>query len=104
MWQNKADRAKQIKTKAIVNEDPTEKLIRSLQEENTRLKKLLESGGKLPVDPNVPADGAKVDVAAEEAALKKQLEDNNKAMENMQKTYEEKLKEAQEQVNVFFIV
>ena len=28
---NLADRAKQIKTKAIVNEDPTEKLIRELK-------------------------------------------------------------------------
>ena len=32
-----ADRAKQIKTKAIVNEDPTEKLIHSLQEVNVSL-------------------------------------------------------------------
>jgi hypothetical protein len=30
-----------------VNEDPTEKLIRSLQEENERLKKMLGSGGKI---------------------------------------------------------
>jgi hypothetical protein len=42
-----ADRAKQIKTKALVNEDPTEKLIKSLQEENAKLKELLKSGGKL---------------------------------------------------------
>ena len=28
-----------------MNEDPTEKLIRSLQEENDKLKKMLESGG-----------------------------------------------------------
>ena len=42
-----ADRAKQIKCKAVINEDPTEKLIRSLQDENARLKKLLNSGGKL---------------------------------------------------------
>jgi hypothetical protein len=42
-----ADRAKQIKCKAIVNEDPTEKLIKSLQEENAKLKQLLASGGKL---------------------------------------------------------
>ena len=42
-----ADRAKQIKTKALVNEDPTEKLIADLRAENARLKKLLESGGKL---------------------------------------------------------
>ena len=47
---NSADRAKQIKTKAIVNEDPTEKLIRDLKDENARLKKLLE-GGK--IDPSL---------------------------------------------------
>ena len=37
-----ADRAKQIKTKATVNEDPTEKLIRNLKDENEKLKELLE--------------------------------------------------------------
>ena len=37
-----ADRAKQIKTTASVNEDPTEKLIRNLKEENDRLKEMLE--------------------------------------------------------------
>lgn len=42
-----ADRAKQIKCKALVNEDPTEKLIKSLQEENAKLKELLKTGGKL---------------------------------------------------------
>ncbi len=40
-----ADRAKQIKTVATVNESATEKLIRTLKEENDRLKKMLESGG-----------------------------------------------------------
>ena len=40
-----ADRAKQIKTQAVVNEDPTDKLIRELQEENEKLKEMLESGG-----------------------------------------------------------
>lgn len=39
-----ADRAKQIKTSAKVNEDPTEKLIRELQEENEKLKEMLQSG------------------------------------------------------------
>lgn len=39
-----ADRAKQIKTKSSVNEDPTAQLIRELQEENERLKKAIESG------------------------------------------------------------
>lgn len=42
-----ADRAKQIKTKATINEDPTEKLIRDLHEENEKLKALLASGGKI---------------------------------------------------------
>ena len=37
-----ADRAKQIKTKATVNEDPTEKLIRELKEENDRLMEMLK--------------------------------------------------------------
>ena len=39
-----ADRAKQIKTKAIVNEDPTEALIRELREENERLKARMKTG------------------------------------------------------------
>ncbi|KER25228.1 hypothetical protein T265_14246, partial [Opisthorchis viverrini] len=45
-----ADRAKRIKNKAIVNEDPMEKLIRELKEENERLKLSLQSS-ELP--PNV---------------------------------------------------
>lgn len=41
-----ADRAKKIKNKAVVNENPMEKLIRELREENDRLKKSLS--GELP--------------------------------------------------------
>ena len=37
-----ADRAKQIKNKAKVNESPTDKLIRELREENDRMRLLLE--------------------------------------------------------------
>ena len=40
-----ADRAKAIKTQAVVNESPTEKLIRELREENQRLMEMLKSGG-----------------------------------------------------------
>jgi len=39
-----ADRAKQIKNKATVNENETDKLIREMREENQRLKEMLESG------------------------------------------------------------
>lgn len=41
----KADRTKQIKTTATVNEDPTDKLIRELKEENEKLVKMLKEGG-----------------------------------------------------------
>ncbi len=36
-----ADQAKKIKNKPVVNESETDKLIRSLKEENDRLKKVL---------------------------------------------------------------
>lgn len=38
-----ADRVKQIKNEAVVNENPLEKLIRELREENERLKKVIFS-------------------------------------------------------------
>ena len=37
-----ADRAKQIKNKAIINENQQDKLIRELKEENDRLRRQLE--------------------------------------------------------------
>lgn len=40
-----ADRAKAIKTKAVVNESPTEKLIRELREENQKLLEQLKMAG-----------------------------------------------------------
>ena len=39
-----AERTKKIQNKAIVNESPTDKLIRELKEENARLMKLLGQG------------------------------------------------------------
>ena len=49
-----ADRAKQIKNKATVNESPTDKLIRELREENEKMKLLLE--GKLKIIPLINKD------------------------------------------------
>ena len=40
-----ADRAKQIKCNAVVNEDPNSRLIRELKEEVARLRDLLRSQG-----------------------------------------------------------
>lgn len=45
MFKFSADRAKQIKTSAVINESPTDKLIRELREENQRLMELLKQGG-----------------------------------------------------------
>ena len=44
-----ADRAKQIKNKAVVNEDPNEKLIRSLKAEIEKLRAALGGDGPPPV-------------------------------------------------------
>lgn len=94
-----ADRAKQIKTKATVNEDPTDKLLRELKEENERLKKMMQ-GGKVDVN-IIDADGDGVDDRDAEALKKKWEEEmkarmmqNEQEMTNMKKTYEEKLKMA----------
>lgn len=43
-----ADRAKSLKTKAVVNESPTDKLIRELREENERLQKALQAAASNP--------------------------------------------------------
>ena len=51
-----ADRAKQIKTKATVNEDPTEALIRELKEQNEKLKNQLASGVVTDADIDVEED------------------------------------------------
>ncbi|XP_078581839.1 kinesin-like protein KIF28 isoform X1 [Branchiostoma floridae x Branchiostoma japonicum] len=103
-----ADRAKQIKTKVAVNEDPTEKLIRELQEENEKLKKLLESGGiptKLDDDSD---DEDEEDVKSlskdERERIRKEMEEEMQArilasqqeMEEMKKTWEEKMKQSHE--------
>jgi len=58
-----ADRAKQIKNKAVVNEDPQDKLIRELKAENDRLKKELAAAG----------GPAQVEVAKDEEAERQML-------------------------------
>ncbi|XP_063871952.1 kinesin-like protein KIF28P [Scylla paramamosain] len=95
-----ADRAKQIKTKAVVNEDPTEKLLRELREENEKLKKMMQ-GGKIDKD-FIDSDGNGIDDRAEgdlkkkwEEEMKARMLENEQEMINMKKSYEEKLKMAQ---------
>ena len=71
-----ADRAKQIKTKAVVNEDPTDKLIRELKEENERLKNRIKGG-------DVSEEELK-DLAGKDSVSKEELADlKKKWMEEM---------------------
>jgi len=69
-----ADRAKNIKNKAVVNENPVDKLIRELKEENERLKKSLQGGG-LPM----AVEGAGTMSPEEIAEMRKQMEEDIRA-------------------------
>lgn len=82
-----ADNAKRIKNNAMVNEDPSSKLIRDLRSEVDALRKqLLESGG-IAFDPQI---------TKEMTTLKEELAQREKLIAEMNKTWEERLKEAQE--------
>ncbi|VDK55560.1 unnamed protein product [Cylicostephanus goldi] len=78
-----ADRAKSIKTNAVVNENQTERVMRELREENERLQKQLKAGG-----------GAGGGGDSEEIeSLRRQLEQNQKEMAELEKTWQEKVAE-----------
>ncbi|KAK6012132.1 hypothetical protein OSTOST_22726, partial [Ostertagia ostertagi] len=74
-----ADRAKAIKTNAVVNENQTERLLRELREENERLQKELKGGG----------GGTNEEIES----LRRQLEQNQKEMAELEKTWQEKVAE-----------
>ncbi|XP_026192396.1 kinesin-like protein KIF13A [Cyclospora cayetanensis] len=85
-----ADRVKQIKNNAVVNENPLEKLIRELREENERLKKAM--GGAQPG----PARGTKPDPLMLDAIRKQyeeEIEANKRAMEEMTMSWQQKVEE-----------
>ena len=93
-----ADRAKQIKTKAVVNEDPTDKLIRELKEENERLKNRIKGGD---VSEEELKDLAGKDTVSKDelAELKKKwLEEMKVNMKNNEKEVTDHSKSTQEKV------
>ncbi|XP_037069265.1 kinesin-like protein KIF28P isoform X2 [Pollicipes pollicipes] len=92
-----ADRAKQIKTKATVNEDPTEKLLRELKEENERLKASMK-GGKIDLGNTKGMSEADKNALRKEMEeeLRAQMQENDREQEEMKKSYEEKLKAARQ--------
>ena len=65
-----ADRAKSIKTKAVVNESPTEKLIRELREENLKLMEQLKMAGQPIIVPGEPGQPQLVGVSEEGKLLR----------------------------------
>ncbi|KAM8875092.1 kinesin-like protein KIF1A isoform 12-T12 [Spinachia spinachia] len=56
-----ADRAKQIRCNAVINEDPNNRLVRELKEEVSRLKDLLFSQGLGDIIDTYPATGAVIE-------------------------------------------
>jgi hypothetical protein len=80
-----ADRAKKIQNVARVNENPQDKLVREMKEENEKLKEMMSTltlGGAVDV------------VALKEKQL--ELARAEEALQEMQRSWEDKLKDAQE--------
>ncbi|VDK53767.1 unnamed protein product [Anisakis simplex] len=90
-----ADRAKSIKTQAIINESATERMIRELKEENARLLEMIQSDKKDPHSLTLLSHEQD-----EVEALKKQLEENQKEMEQLQKTWQQRLDEQKQKGNM----
>lgn len=105
-----ADRAKKIKNKAVVNENPMDKLIRELKEENEKLKAAMTGDMSAMLAASGGGDGGgggggKAMTPEEEAALRKQMEDEIRAqmeenMKSMQsnENWDQKLKESRSEV------
>ncbi|XP_038074728.1 kinesin-like protein KIF28P isoform X2 [Patiria miniata] len=77
-----ADRAKKIKNKAVVNESPTERLIRELREENAKLLNMMKSGRN---------------VGSSDADVESLYKENERQMQEMDQTWEHRLLEAREE-------
>ncbi|XP_066301763.1 kinesin-like protein KIF28 isoform X1 [Branchiostoma lanceolatum] len=97
-----ADRAKAIKTKAIVNESPTDKLIRELKEENQKLMDMLKAaqGGGVMPQPMAVEEGednkgkfTEEEVEEMKRSMEEQLKRNQEEMETMKMTWEQRLQE-----------
>ncbi|KAG3115074.1 Kinesin-related protein 1 [Phytophthora idaei] len=107
-----ADRAKQIKNKAIVNEDPNQILIRQLKEELELLRKsMMENMDARPPSRGVGGVGEgelgaefngsrspRINTARERelAAIREQLEENQRLLQESEKSWNERLKETEE--------
>jgi len=93
-----ADRAKQIKNVAVVNEDPNQKMIRELKEEVERLRQLAQGQGQPEVDLETLTAQARRDAEAEAARkfaeYEEELAQSRKLLEELNKSWEEKERDA----------
>lgn len=89
-----ADRAKQIKNSAVVNEDENGKIIRELKKEIQALRDALAKGGAGagPAASEGMSDKEKEDYLA----LKEQMKQNEDLVARMNMSWEEKMKESEE--------
>ncbi|CAL1277290.1 unnamed protein product [Larinioides sclopetarius] len=93
-----ADRAKQIKTVAIVNEDPTEKLIKELRQENERLKRMLDKGAiDVPMQPGMTDEEIIKLRKKWEEEMYAAMAENDRDLLLIKQSYDDKLKLARQQ-------
>jgi hypothetical protein len=85
-----ADQAKKIKNHAVINESEQDKMIRELKEENEKLKAML-TGGDVRVQGGDLMDDETMRKYKE---MEEQLRENALLMQDMEKTYAQKIEEA----------
>ncbi|KAM9957211.1 hypothetical protein ACTFIW_008952 [Dictyostelium discoideum] len=87
-----ADSAKKIKTVAVVNEDAQSKLIRELQGEVERLRAMMDQGGQYHANDSKLMNS---DYDETVSTLNEKIEQYEKLMAELNKSWEEKLSEAE---------
>ncbi|XP_062501904.1 kinesin-like protein KIF28 isoform X2 [Corticium candelabrum] len=87
-----ADRAKKIKTRAVVNESPLDRLIRELRAENDKLKRQLD-GGTLVMATGIDAKERERLRRELEEELKAQLAANQYMLGDLSESHDEKLRQ-----------
>ncbi|CAF4626294.1 unnamed protein product [Rotaria sp. Silwood1] len=93
-----ADRVKRIKNTAVVNENPIEKLIRELKEENERLKLLIDTGKynlQLDILPGMTGQDIELMRKHMEEEIVSQIQANQQMLQNSKTSWDLKLKNAQ---------
>ncbi|KAK3761147.1 hypothetical protein RRG08_022551 [Elysia crispata] len=94
-----ADRAKKIKNQAVINENPLDKMIRELKEENEKLRKALEAGGVVPSDGRTQM--SEEEMKALEEKIRSQLMANQQLIGDSEQSWDEKLSAARNETEAF---